>query len=89
MLNHIKTVEVGNLLVLSQCRVSEYCGRSINTASETKDLLIFGQGDTLFLERLKVIKSWFDKFESSEQALESVQKLSVYTSRVNEFVSVA
>ena len=89
MIEHLKKVEVGTLLLLSQCRVSEYLGRSINSGSEPNDMLIFKPGDPLINDQLKVIKDWYSSFESPEKVIENVQKLTVYTNRVNQFVSIA
>ena len=83
MIEHLKKVEVGTFLLLSQCRVSEYLGRSINSSSEPNDMLIFKPGDPLINDRLKVIKDWYTSFESPAKVIENVQKLTVYTSKVN------
>ena len=56
ILAHLKTVQVGTLLVLAQCRVSDYCGRSINASSEVRDMLVCNESKDLFIDRLKVIK---------------------------------
>ena len=64
---HIVKVQVGTILLLSQCRVSEYCGRSINSSSEPKDILIFKETDKPLLDRQKVIKEWYSNFDSITQ----------------------
>ena len=89
MIQHLKKVEVGTLLLLSQCRVSEYMGRSINASSEPNDMLIFKPSDSLINDRLVKIRDWYKSFESPEKVIENVQKLTVYTNRTNEFVSIA
>ena len=64
-------------------------GRSINASSEPNDMLVFKPGDPLINDRLVKIRDWYKSFESPEKVVENVQKLTVYTNKTNQFVSIA